>query len=852
MAAGLLLAAPAGRAGVEEGDVTTMSRFTRPMLAAAGDFAHFSWPQGVTGLSDQGTHRFRVAASTYVADFDINTGAFTRLQAWEGVGESDAFARAGSAPGGPPAQVQLQIETPRGAYHAFGWVNPAAGAHLVEAGKYVTWVELTDLAFRDPKGDVWEAAHPRLELVFWADRVHLVGRVSWMQSVQVARATLSVTWPRDEGARLVESGADVAAALPAHGATVLAAGPSGGRLRISAEAGATRVETALYDAADHGGQWRVCRPGESLEGGLHVVLLGGGEEAARAAAVEMQSLPRVSATCDDGAGPSPEVSFDALRGWQTIAVPPPAEDPREALDARHTVRVRLENDAPAERRARLRFAMDCPCPAIGTCPMVCDAEGLPVGLPVQISKNWHGITYVHAHTVVVLPPGSAAEFSMVYAFEQWGGKPAASHAQLSLVGWDSEPRHRRNHEIRAQAWEEMALGIRGEHICYDPDVCQGRSFVDDMRALLSTDMRGGHWGFSSNAGGADFLNYWPTAEPPAWRWPVGAATEWRKTGPNLTETVYRFASADGKLVARARARSYATDDMTRAVYDLRYDVVEDMTYARLALFTLGADRYNGNVNRRAAQGDAGGAAREWALEPGEGEGCLEEGLALPVGGWFALYEEAHEPTDQIGGANRALVLRRYRAVLEGRPSGAPVGALRLNANADEPSVILDVQPAAAGRLQAGDFVEMQVEMVVYPKSAAHYHGPNAALRRLLEAHGDSWRAAWAAAQPVEASARVGTVLEVYPVRVRVDDQEQAEFTVSRRRPAWTPISVEGFRDYRGIRLETWDESGWRRLDQSVRGNDFWQIGYDADREEFAYIVCAPPGEAPLRVRASRR
>jgi hypothetical protein len=486
--------------------------------------------------------------------------------------------------------------------------------------------------------------------------------------------------------------------------------------------------------------------------------------------------------------------------------------------------------------------------------MLCDAAGRPVGLPVQISKDWHGIVYVHGHTVVTPPPKSSANFQFVFAFDQWGGKPAATHAQLNLVGWDSDPRYRQPGEIRTQVWQEMALGVRGENICYDPDICQRRSFVDDMRVVRGADMRGGEWGFSSNVGGADFLVYWPTAAAPAWPWPVGAVTQWRKYGPNLTDVIYDFASVDGKIRGRVQARSYATGDMVRGIYNLRYDILDDLPYARLALFTLGADRYNGSVNRRAARGDASGVQQEWALDPPKGEGYWKQDLPCPPGAWFALYDEIHSPTDPggNGGANRALLVRSYRAVLDGRPSPAPQAAFRLNSNAGEPSVILELQPAASGRLRKGDFIEAQVEMLIYPKAAQYYHGPDAALRGLLEAHGDSWQPAWAAAQPLSVKALVGTLLEERPARVRVDGSERAELTLSGPTLGWTPVSIEGFRDYRDVVVETKVNGGWRRVDQSVRGGDFWQMAFDPRDQTFSYIICLPPSDTPVTLRASRR
>jgi hypothetical protein len=42
-------------------------------------------------------------------------------------------------------------------------------------------------------------------------------------------------------------------------------------------------------------------------------------------------------------------------------------------------------------------------------------------------------------------------------------------------------------------------------------------------------------------------------------------------------------------------------------------------------------------------------------------------------------------------------------------------------------------------LQPGDFVEAELELVVFPADAAAYYGPDAALRDMLARDADTWR-----------------------------------------------------------------------------------------------------------------
>ena len=178
------------------------------------------------------------------------------------------------------------------------------------------------------------------------------------------------------------------------------------------------------------------------------------------------------------------------------------EDP----DHRELVHVRVANQGTEPVVVPLLFAKEHPFPGItGMCPMVLDPAGNPTGIPVQLSKNWHrqeeirllhegpwfrGVTLFH------LPPESELLFQFCIAYARWGGIPAASHAQLCLIGWGSN-----------QVWDQSAIGSWGETICYEPDACQRRCMIDDLRPLMVTSMDANspRWTWTHNVGGGDFL-----------------------------------------------------------------------------------------------------------------------------------------------------------------------------------------------------------------------------------------------------------------------------------------------------------------------------------------------------------
>jgi len=238
-----------------------------------------------------------------------------------------------------------------------------------------------------------------------------------------------------------------------------------------------------------------------------------------------------------------------------------------------------------------------------------DAEGFPTGIPVQISKNWHRqkdrrMSYegpwVHAVTSLRLPPKSVLPLEFALCWARWGGVPAASHAQLCLVGWGWN-----------QLWDEVAIGSWGESICYEPDAVQQRCRIDDIRPLMVWGMHGEQtkWTWTHNVGGADFLVYYDAqGEYQPWR---GVRTAYLSQGPNLTDVLYAGTTADGHIACRARVSSPRCADINRAYHRLRYDVLKPTPFSRLAFYQLGSDHYHWHQYDRLARGNAQGLMEEW-------------------------------------------------------------------------------------------------------------------------------------------------------------------------------------------------------------------------------------------------
>ena len=138
---------------------------------------------------------------------------------------------------------------------------------------------------------------------------------------------------------------------------------------------------------------------------------------------------------------------------------------------------------------------------VGGVPILRDESGEPLGVPVQISKNWHDGQWYHFYSQPTVSGAAVDRMELTIASSRWFPVYAASHAQLSLVGWPGGAGH----------WDESAIGAFGESITDDPDVTLNGAMMDDVRPLLVQADR--KWSWTGNVGGADFLRYRTATEP---------------------------------------------------------------------------------------------------------------------------------------------------------------------------------------------------------------------------------------------------------------------------------------------------------------------------------------------------
>lgn len=547
------------------------------------------------------------------------------------------------------------------------------------------------------------------------------------------------------------------------------------------------------------------------------------------------------------ADPALKVGFDESLGCHTLALPEKPWSnaggtyyPEEHLDRLDRWRVTLRNDSDQPSVVRLMFTQQHHLPITGFTPMLCDADGTPSGLPVQNSKNWHRrpekgqLTHegpwFHGFAFVRLPPGVEREFRFQMVHARYGGVFAASHAQLCLVGWGHN-----------QFWDQAAIGSFGESICFEPGRVQRRCFIDDVRPLMSLPhgKPAKPWGWADNCGGGDFLMW--LDEQGRYRPMRATRTDYRAYGPCLTHAVYTEESPGGELSARMEVSLPRSDDHLRTFLHLRYDVLRPLRFQRLAFFQLGSDFYNDTPSRRVAVGDANGLGEEW--EPKRARDVFDR-RGVPLAGsqpWLSLHGlDRAALSSGHAAAGRGVIVRAWRAVLGGKQLPLPHASFFCTERGQGNHRIVAelAPPPGATELRRGDFVEADLELVVFPADAAAYYGPDRDFSEALARDADTWRLVHreASGNALTARAHRGSLVKPYPLVVRVDGRQRAEVSLQGGL-GYVPVTFTGLSQPRGHRLMVDDKP----VDQSVHQNDFWQTDHDANTRSWQITFNVPLG-----------
>ena len=372
----------------------------------------------------------------------------------------------------------------------------------------------------------------------------------------------------------------------------------------------------------------------------------------------------------------------------------------------------------------------CPCP----CP-----HPLLRGLN---SKNWHTDStaaywagfdgyWWTANSLLRLPPSSTISLSLALSYERYGGVPAWSHAQLSIVGYSDK-----------WLWEQAALGSGGENICFDPLGSHTRAFITDVRPKLFD----GLW--KENVGGGDFvqlfgadgkLKYMKEMDP-----------QLHSNGPCLSKAEYKSVTLDDSISSRVTISGGRTDDLVRVFVDIRLQVLKDTSFSRLFFFQQTSETYSYRAtHERFVWGGAAEDGGSWPQSTSMDQVCT-----VPSGGtenrksnklyetasahpfrqamtgtapwWFAFEGNTDSFSGDMVVGDRGLVIRKFSARLGGEEQASPAF-----------SVLCDKfelgTPSGLLALNAGDYVNISLEILVLPRTGDEY---NKAVRESWTARGE--------------------------------------------------------------------------------------------------------------------
>ena len=146
-------------------------------------------------------------------------------------------------------------------------------------------------------------------------------------------------------------------------------------------------------------------------------------------------------------------------------------------------------------------------------------------------------------------------------------------------------------------------------------------------------------------------------------------------------------------------------------------------------------------------------------------------------------------------------------------------------------------PSSGGNgVLPGDYVEAEVEIVVFPADAKSYYGPNELFREALTTSADTWQLVQreAAGNALQVDPRRGTVTRTFPLVLAVDADECVQADVQGG-VGWLPVTFTGLGSHRGYELRV----GGRPLSQSIHGNDFWQTDYDPSTRRWSQTFNLP-------------
>ena len=759
------------------------------------EFGFLQWLDGVRG------QEYVLRTSHYALRYHHQKAGLIAMRALPEVDPTTAYESA--LPDLPPLEMVCSVHVGSQTHPAKAASDDARTSAIVESGRFFQrrWQTMT------VPGLSGDPERSGLELSAWPDRLTLQWRFCPIESMPDARLSLRLKmgagWQAGEreGVTFLQS---------PHGEVYLCHPLSGGaKISFEEKQGELTLQSsaATWSARSHPSMGLVLYPTRSKAQAEQVF-----------SALGRSKNVQVRATMIEPTTEDRQVRYVEAQDWHVISVPKGSEGD----DGRLRMRIRLRN--PSDRETRVRLMFDgVPFYVPGLSAMWRDLEGNPTGHFIQLSKNWHGKSepedhparfsgeWFHGITSLLLPPHCDQEMEWMMVGENWGGMAAASHAQLSTIGYGGN-----------QQWDQAALGNRGEALCYDMDHVLTDNAFTDSRPFGMFNQKGER-SWNINVGGGSVMRYFDAQ---------GKAVPHRKMrvqylshGPNFADALFRGLAAGDAIDFSYSAGISRADDCTRGWHRIRAKVLRDVDFSRLSIYQQAGDSYHYNQGSQCAWGnlDQAEPVRQWNASGTPGQAVGESMELKGLSPWFAVSggaaEQGYHPADH------GVVIRHWKARLGGKP--VPFPWLREFRTAASVSILELVPPPGVTRLQQGDFVELDFVRVYLPQKAEHYAGKNESFRQALRQFpgGDRMIAREARALDLRPQVTLGTLQQATPVVILAKNNRAG--VVLQASSGVMPITFAGLTDYRQPLLEEKTSEGWKAIDQSVVGRDFWQCDAEA-------------------------
>lgn len=488
----------------------------------------------------------------------------------------------------------------------------------------------------------------------------------------------------------------------------------------------------------------------------------------------------------------------------------------------------------------LVFEENVPRAITGTVMLLTDADdGKPSGIPVQISKNWHknddtGVKATHrgnwlrGSTYLTLPAGVTKRFKLKVVFGYWDKVAAASHAQLSLIGWGGNWK-----------WDESALGTWGESMTYDLTQHLGSAFMADIRPAFTPSMsNGGDHNWTENVGGGDFLIYFD--EDNRYRWGKRLKTAYIWTGPNMTQVKYSGVTDDDKIRFEYTSKLVSTNDYHRRFHNYRYEFLEDVTDPkRLVFYQMAADYYLGPDFETYYVGDSTGLLQESAAETG-GNTYKTNKISFSDG-WMAMNDlVALDKT--VAKANRGIIQRSSTL----NNNDYPVFMHQYGRSWGSDKMLFDLAGDSTEQpYQAGDVVSGAFEFIMPPKEPANYWGADAEFAARLATYTQPWEAVFDEYRynsKLQATASIGTLINTFPLEIQADPNGPSvitELTIQAGGLGDIPVIIKDAMVGKALNIERYVDGQWITIGSEAAPSESYYQGYQNAEGKIDYTFSIP-------------